>query len=1082
MGNVLTAGQGQAPARQAMIGAGVPAAPRGDTLHKVCGSGMRAVMMAANDLRCGDFAAWSPAAWRACPTRPTSPRRPHGHAPRPRQVLDSHGVRRPLGPVRRQAHGQLRRACARQYAFTREEQDEFAQESYYERPRSVPPRAGWFADEIVTVEVPGKKGVTVVDRDEEPFRADLAKMGSLRPAFDKEGTVTAANASKINDGAAALVLATATAAARSRRHGRLPESSPRQASPSSRSGSPPRRCSRCAALERADLAPAEIDLFEINEAFAVVALALRELEIPPRSSTSAAAPSPSVTRSAPPARASWSPCSTPSAVVASGIGCAASASVAARPRQPATTPATETETVTAPATEPTAETSTKAPIDLDRIAFEFRVPAERGGGGVAGTAGAIETQGELEAVLSGGVEIKYRDLQFSAERVVIHRDTMTLEAEGDVVFDQGSRRVAASRADFDLATETGTFWNASAFAEPDQYFHGDVVTKTGENSFEIQDGVLTSCTGDPTPDWSLRIASAKVELGGYAHLKHARMRMKKAPLFYWPYLIWPAKTERSSGFLIPNVGYSASRGVQLGLAYYQVMGPSADLTLLADAWEKTWAGAGAEFRYHPTEGTRGNIAAYLLADRDLDRQEWRTIWNHSTSDLPGGLRGVVSVNQYSDYDFFREFQRSEEENTRRFLYSNAFLSGNWGAQSLSMIVDQRETFLSDGRTSTQRQLPEVTYRVRKLKLGRTPLYFSLDSTASYLASETDQSFDVTYGRFDLAPQLTVPLRVAPWMSVAISGGGRTTWWGDSLPVSEFDATTGTTTRLCEDGALADGEFYCGESLSRNYGTAQVDVVGPTFSKIFDSPGGAFSKLKHVIEPRFNAGYVGDFEDQLRVSRFDEIDQFSPSRIGTVTLVNRVLAKPTDESKGGAFEVFSLSLAQSFSFDDEQPLQRSRDGLQESQESPIFATLRYSPSRVVDLQARATWSTLFADLQSTSLSLRAKGSRAGVDLTWYTNYDPELGGKGSDQTRFGFNLDIIKNRLTLAGQLNYDLLNSEILQQRYFLDYRSQCWSLLIEGREQVTGAYVARDYRFLLSLKNVGTFLDLNGGSSAARF
>jgi hypothetical protein len=451
-----------------------------------------------------------------------------------------------------------------------------------------------------------------------------------------------------------------------------------------------------------------------------------------------------------------------------------------------------------------------------------------------------------------------------------------------------------------------------------------VVTKTGENTFEIQDGVLTSCTGDPTPDWSLRIARADVEMGGYAHLTHARLRMKKLPMFYWPYLIWPAKTERSSGFLIPNIGYSPSRGVQLGIAYYQVFGPSADLTLTVDGWEQTWVGAGAEFRYQPTEGTKGEILGYMLEDRDRGQREWRAIWNHTTTDLPGGLRGVVSVNDYSDYDFFREFQRSEGENTRRYIYSNAFLSGDWGAQSFSMIVDQRETFLAVDRTSTQRQLPEINYRVRKLKLGRSPLYFTLDSTASYLSSQTDGRFDVTYGRFDMAPQLTVPLRVAPWLSVSASGGGRTTWWGDSLPFTVVDPVTGTPTRMCDDGPAADDEVYCGDALSRSYGTAQVDIVGPTFSRIFDSPGGAFSKLKHVIEPRFNAGYIGDFDEQQRVSRFDEIDSFSTSRLGTVTLVNRVLAKPTDESRGGAFEVFSLSLAQSFSFDDEQPLQRSRE--------------------------------------------------------------------------------------------------------------------------------------------------------------
>jgi len=609
-----------------------------------------------------------------------------------------------------------------------------------------------------------------------------------------------------------------------------------------------------------------------------------------------------------------------------------------------------------------------------------------------------------------------------------------------------------------------------------------VIVKTGENTFEIRQGVVTSCTGDPTPDWSIKVSSADIEIGGYAKLRNTRLRMKKMPLFYLPYMIWPAKVDRSSGFLIPNIGYSESRGVELGLAYYQTLGPAADLTFHLDGWEQTYAGGGAELRYRPTEGTKGDVLGYVLSDRDASQNEWRLIWNHSTSDLPLGLRGVVSVNQYSDYNFFREFLRSESENTRSYLYSNAFLSGNWGAQSFSMIVDQRESFLANGSTSTQRQLPEITYRVRKVKLGRMPVYFSIDSTASYLSTETTDRFNVQYGRLDAAPQLTVPLRLAPWLSLAISGGGRTTWWGDSVPVNVVDPVTGTSQRMCGETPAEPGQFYCGDSLTRSYGTAQVDVVGPSFSKVFDSPGGTFSKFKHVIEPRFSYGYVGDFEDQGRVPRFDEIDSFSAAEVGGVSLVNRVLAKPTDESRGGAFEMLSFELTQAYSFRDDQPLERSRDGQKTSLRGPLFATLRVSPSQNFDLQARATWSNLFASLSSSSLSMRAKASRASADVTWYTNYNAELGTKTSDQARFGFTLDLVRDRLSLSGQVNYDIQNSEVLQQQYFLRYSSQCWSVLLEGREQVTSTYKTRDFRFLLNLKNVGTFLDVNGGTSNRNF
>ena len=737
----------------------------------------------------------------------------------------------------------------------------------------------------------------------------------------------------------------------------------------------------------------------------------------------------------------------------------------------------------AAAPDPAAEAPAPPPVDLDRVAFEFRVAPEQGGGLIAGRAGEIEASGESEVILSGGVEVRYQDLVFSAERVVLDRRTMTLQAEGDVVLDQGIRRIAAARADFDLASETGTFWSASAFAEPDQYFDGEVLIKTGENTFEVRDGMVTSCKGDATPDWSLRVSRATIELEGYAHLTNTRMRVKKLPIFYLPYLIWPAKTDRASGLLIPTYGYTKTRGASLGVAYYQVMGPSADLTLSLEGYEQTYAGATAELRYQPTEGTRGRMVYQLLSDRDADQAERRVVWSHSTNDLFGGLRGVVTINDYSDYDFYREFLRSEGENTRRYIYSNAFLSGSWGAQSFSLLVDDRETFLGGDRSSHQRQLPELNYKVRKLKLGRAPVYFSLDSTASYLESATDDSFDVRYGRVDVKPQLTVPLKVAPWFSVAVSAGGRGTWWGDSFSRSTVDEVTGETVRVCDDGeAVEAGEVYCGEQLTRAFETVDAAVVGPSFSKVFGKGGTRFSKFKHVIEPRFNYNMVGEFDEQNRVPRFDEIDQLGTREVGSVALVNRVLAKPSDESQGGAFEIFSFEVAQSFSFDRDRPFQRSRDGLLTSRESPISARLRFSPSRTFDLQARASYSTLFSQLESTSLSARMKGERAEFDATWYTNYDAETGEESSDQARFGFGLDVVRNRLRLSGQINYDLQRSEVLQQRYFLNYKSQCWSAVFEVREQVTNSYKARDFRFLLSLKNVGTFLDVNGGDRSESY
>ncbi|MCM2268562.1 MAG: thiolase family protein [Thermoanaerobaculia bacterium] len=280
MGCVLPAGIGQAPARQAALAAGCTPATGAITFNKVCGSAMRTVMSAANDLRAGDFAlvaaggmeSMSRAPYLALGAR-DGLRLGHG------KFVDSmihDGLWDPYGD---QHMGNCAELCAREFRFDREAQDAYAQQSYA-RARAAQ-ESGRFAREIVAVEVPGRKGVTVVDRDEEPTKADLAKMSGLKPAFEKDGTVTAANASKLNDGAAALVLATAEEAARRglRPVARLVAQASFAQAPEWFTTAPVGAIRRV--LERAGLTVADVDLFEINEAFAVVALACaQELAIP----------------------------------------------------------------------------------------------------------------------------------------------------------------------------------------------------------------------------------------------------------------------------------------------------------------------------------------------------------------------------------------------------------------------------------------------------------------------------------------------------------------------------------------------------------------------------------------------------------------------------------------------------------------------------------------------------------------------------------------------------------------------------------------------------------------------------------
>ena len=281
MGCVLTAGVGQAPARQATLAAGCPPSTGSITVGKVCGSAMRAVMTAANDLRCGDFDLVAAGGMENMTLAPyLMPAARDGMRLGNGKLLDAmihDGLWDPYNDVHM---GNCAETCARHYEFTREEQDSFALESYGRAREAT--ESGLAAGEIVPVEVPQRKGdPIVVDRDEEPFRVDLEKMGKLRPAFQKDGTVTAANASKINDGAAALVLATADKAKGigAKPVARLVAQASVAQEPEWFTTAPVKAVQRV--LERAGLSAGDIDLWEVNEAFAVVAMAfVKELDLP----------------------------------------------------------------------------------------------------------------------------------------------------------------------------------------------------------------------------------------------------------------------------------------------------------------------------------------------------------------------------------------------------------------------------------------------------------------------------------------------------------------------------------------------------------------------------------------------------------------------------------------------------------------------------------------------------------------------------------------------------------------------------------------------------------------------------------
>src|SRR5271156_3066110 len=272
MGCVLSAGLGQAPARQAALGAGIPASVPATTVNKMCGSAMRAVMLGADQILAGTARVVVAGGLESMTNAPyLLPKARAGYRMGNQEVLDHMFFDGLQSPWDGQLMGCFADATSEKYQFTRKAQDDFATESVRRALAAV--NGGAFAAEIAPVTAKTRKGETVVDKDETPFTLDIAKIPTLKPAFKKDGTVTAASSSGISDGAAALVLA-------------------RQSFAASAGHKPLARIMGYASFAREPewftLAPVgamakllrqlewqanEVDLYEINEAFAAVTMA-----------------------------------------------------------------------------------------------------------------------------------------------------------------------------------------------------------------------------------------------------------------------------------------------------------------------------------------------------------------------------------------------------------------------------------------------------------------------------------------------------------------------------------------------------------------------------------------------------------------------------------------------------------------------------------------------------------------------------------------------------------------------------------------------------------------------------------------
>jgi LPS-assembly protein len=721
--------------------------------------------------------------------------------------------------------------------------------------------------------------------------------------------------------------------------------------------------------------------------------------------------------------------------------------------------------------------------------FKFVPGPKQKGGEVRWTVapqGRVEVEKDEYAVLENDVHVFYQDIKLTADKVTINLKTKDAVAEGHVIIDQGPARLTADHSVFNLDSKTGTFFNSTATFDS-LSFAGDKIEKLSEDTYHLINGIFTSCDLDK-PAWSFHVRDATVTMDDYAHLRDVTFRAHDVPIIWSPRLIWPTKKDRSQGFLIPRVSFGGEFGPRFEIGYFIPFGDSADATIYGDLNTQGYNGLGTTIRYLPTQNVKiGEVDAYAVHDEAGKKEQWRYHVRHAQDNLPGGFRGVVDAQDYSDLDFFRRWARDPVLHTLSNIYSSAYLTRNWSGYSLNFLTDRRDIVLGHSDPNDpnspilkQRfeQLPSLQFRMYPQRIGGTPLYFALESSASHL--ETSGLINgpaASYFRTDLFPTLSLQLRTPAWFSVRPQISVRDTYYSQSL-----DPATANTTGAPQETV--------DEAVNRKYAQGQVEFVGPSFSRIYNHKLGSFTRLKHLIEPRVRYVYTSSVNDQDRVIRFDTVDTpFLPIVRDSVeySLTQRIIGKEAGPNVSPR-EIMSFSLRQTVSLS--KAFTSTTSGSTGSSSTtdlnqkftPLVASLHVNPYQSITLDASTTFGNVSHQIDQTSLSANLVGTGTNADkylaFTWFATFKQPVGDTGvqsssSSQIRLNGGSSLLRDRVRGDIQLNYDAKTGKFLEQRYLIGTTASCYGVAVEFRQFLI--YVPTEKKdwnvsFSFTLKNVGTF------------
>lgn len=630
----------------------------------------------------------------------------------------------------------------------------------------------------------------------------------------------------------------------------------------------------------------------------------------------------------------------------------------------------------------------------------------------------------------GDVLITKGNLSLSAKEASYNRNTGAVEASGYISLDNGEDTFTGESGLFNMNDQTGRISKGRLFLKENNYYiSGEVIEKSGENTYHISDFHLTTCDGtDPT--WSITGSEVQITIEGYGKIKGAAFRVREIPFIYLPYMIFPVKTKRQTGLLLPGTGYSDRNGMELEIPFFWAISDQMDATFYERLISRRGLMQGIEFRYVSEGNSEGTYLFDILPDRveekDMNNPEQTDLgpfartnrtryWLRSRTDqrLPAGIEARLDTDVVSDQDYLKEFGdglfglearpdladvsgRPVDEITSPVRRSALRLSRDkegYSLQALASYYQRPEGFVDD---PTAQPLAGIDLTVLPRHLFKLPLAFSLDTDLNYIWRDLGQRGH----SFSITPVLTYPTRFGPYL--------------------EFEPSISITKNM----RWIIDDPYDNDYLSENVYQFQARL-STIMERIFDVEWNQTKRLKHKLVPSLLYEYRSHKDEKGYTPWFDPID--AVGKINRITLsVDNFMDAKNQDSKGNITysQWADMNITQGYNLD-------------ESRLTPLTGTLTLMPFPELDLDAEFHWDHYKDEISFADLSLdfnvnRSEGRKDTYEID-YVNLN-----EGNKGLSYYLNVNIAHG-FSAGSSLQRDMDLGHNIQNSYWLEYMAQCW-------------------------------------------